>query len=78
MPVVMKGNVITIIMVYAFCRDDGSANIFNHIGRITFLIFDINIENVDMIFVNIRFYRLKGRTDVLLKFIEECSEERVS
>lgn len=81
MAVVVKGDGITIIMVNPFCGDDRpseiSADVFNNIGRITFLIFGIYIEAIDMIFINVRFNRLEGRIDVFLKFIEECSTEGV-
>lgn len=81
MPVVMKGDGIAIIMVNPFCGDDRaseiSADVFNNIRRITFVIFGINIEAIDMIFINVRFNRLEGRTDVFFKFIEECSTEGV-
>lgn len=68
-------------MINPFCGDDRppeiSANVFNDIGRITFLISGIYIEAIDMIFINVRFNRPEGRTHVLLKFIEECSTEGV-
>lgn len=81
MPVVMKGDGITIIMVNPFCGDDRaseiSADVFNNIRRITFVIFGIYIEAIDMIFINVRFNRLERRTDMFFKFIEECSTEGV-
>lgn len=74
MSVVMEGNIVSVIMVYAICGNDRStkvsSDIFYDLGRIAFIIFGINIETIDVMFVNVRFYGFKGRTYVLFKFIE--------
>ena len=57
MPVVMKRDKVTIIVVYAFCGNDRSSkipsNVLYDIRRIAFFILCIHIEAIDMISVNV-------------------------
>lgn len=82
MAVVMESNIVTIIMVDTFCGDNRSAEIsayvFDDFRRIAFSVFGINIETINMVFVNNRFDRFERRTNGGFKFIKKSGAERVS
>lgn len=82
MPVVMKGNRITIIAVYSGSCDNRPAKITADISddclRVTEVRFCINIETVFMVVVAFGFYLFERRADDGLHFIQECGTESIA
>lgn len=81
-PVVVKGNRMTVIMIYSGCCNNRAAkittDIFDNGFGVTKIRFGINVESLFMIAVTFGFNLFKRRSNDGFHFIQECGAESIA